>query len=155
MSYVFDTNVFVTLFTNFYPSTFVSLWEKFDLLVGAGEVVSTREVMREIEGQDDDLLAWTKENAEIFAIPNAEEGQFVSSIFSVPHFQANIEQQKIWKGGKNADPFVIAKAAVDGRRVVTLERRKPNSAKIPNICEHFEIECLNFEEFMQMENWKF
>jgi hypothetical protein len=33
----------------------------------------------------------------------------------VRHFQQNIEQQKLLKGGKNAEPFVIARAAVEGR----------------------------------------
>ncbi len=54
MKYVFDTSPFVSLFRNFYPSTFVTLWQNFDALIDAGEIVSTREVYREIEGQEDD-----------------------------------------------------------------------------------------------------
>ena len=152
---MFDTGPFVSLFRNFYPSTFVTLWENFDALIENGEIVSTREVFREIEGQDDDLLDWAKANKEIFTTPTAEEGAFVGSIYSVAHFQANIEQQKILKGGKNADPFVIAKAAVSGLHVVTLEKLKPNAAKVPNICQHFDVSCLSLEAFMQKEGWKF
>lgn len=152
---MFDTGPFVSLFRNFYPSTFVTLWENFDALIENGEIVSTREVFREIEGQDDDLLDWAKANKEIFTTPTAEEGAFVGSIYSVAHFQANIEQQKILKGGKNADPFVIAKAAVSGLHVVTLEKLKPNAAKVPNICQHFDVPCLSLEAFMQKEGWKF
>ena len=44
MKYVFDTSPFVSLFKNFYPSTFVTLWKNFDALIDAGEIVSTREV---------------------------------------------------------------------------------------------------------------
>ena len=59
------------------------------------------------------------------------------------------------KGGKNADPFVIAKAAVIGGTVVTMESEKPNSAKIPNICKHFEVPCVTLEAFMENEGWEF
>jgi Domain of unknown function (DUF4411) len=71
------------------------------------------------------------------------------------HFQQNIEQQKLLRGGKNADPFVIAKAAVECRTVVTMEQLKPNAAKIPNICRHFNVSCFTLEEFMEAENWQF
>jgi Domain of unknown function (DUF4411) len=73
----------------------------------------------------------------------------------ITHFQQNIEQQKLLKGGRNADPFVIAKAATDGKTVVTMELLKPNAAKIPNICKHFNIPCLTLEQFMETEGWQF
>lgn len=155
MSYVFDTGPFVSLFRNFYPSTFITLWENFDALIENGEIISTREVFREIEGQDDDLLTWAKNHKQIFATPTPQEGEFVAGVYAVAHFQSNIEQQKILKGGKNADPFVVAKAAVEGLHVVTLEKLKPNAAKVPNICKHFDLPCLSLENFMQKEGWKF
>ena len=155
MKYVFDTTPFVSLFRNFYPSTFVTLWENFDELIEIGKIVSTREVFREIEDQDDELKEWAKTHKGVFATPTAEEGAFVGRIYAVRHFQANIKQQKLLKGGKNADPFVIAKAAVLKVPVVTLEQLRPNAAKIPNICERFDVPCLSLEEFMQQEGWQF
>lgn len=155
MKYVFDTGPFIALFTNFYPSTFVTLWRHFDALVAEGEIVSTREVLREIEDQDDELRAWARNHKAIFTTPGAEEGAFVARIYSVVHFQANIEQRKLIMGGKNADPFVIAKATVAGGSVVTMERHKPNAARIPNICEHFDVPWLSLEAFMQEEGWQF
>lgn len=118
-------------------------------------MISTREVSREIEDRDDELLEWAKAHHEMFATPNAAEGAFVAQIYGVPHFQANIERQKILNGGKKADPFVIAKAFAMGGAVVTLEKDTPNAARIPNICKHFEIPCMNLEEFMIAENWQF
>lgn len=32
---------------------------------------------------------------------------------------------------------------------------KPNAAIVPNICEHFGVDWLNLEQFMQQEGWKF
>jgi hypothetical protein len=156
MIYVFDNSPLSVLFKNFYRNTFRRLWENFDGLVVEGRIVSTREALREIEdGAPDNLLAWAKDHPELFAMPTAAEGAFVARIYAVPHFQQNIEQQKLLKGGKNADPFVIARAAVEDRAVVTMEQFKPNAAKIPNICQHFRINCLTLEEFMEEEGWQF
>jgi hypothetical protein len=90
-------------------------------------------------------------------MPTAEIAGFVSKIYQVRQFRTNIEQKKLLKGGKNADPFVIATAAVHTQQavVVTMETLKPNAARIPNICRHFDILCLNLEEFMEWEEWVF
>ena len=156
MSYVFDNSPLSVLFKNFYRNTFRSLWDNFDSLVAEGRIVSTREALREIEdGAPENLLAWAKDHPALFATPTAAEARFVTRIYSVPHFQQNIEQQKLLKGGNNADPFVIAKAAVEDRAVVTMELLKPNAARIPNICQHFRVRCLTLEEFMEEEGWQF
>lgn len=156
MIYVFDTSPLSTLFRNYYRSRFPTLWEQFDGLVADGVVVSTREVARELdEGPVEAARVWCRSNKHVFPTPNAGEGAFVAQIYGVKHFQQNIEQKKLFRGGKTADPFVIAKAATSGGTVVTLEEYKPNAAKIPNICEHFGIPCLSLEEFMEAEGWEF
>jgi hypothetical protein len=118
--------------------------------------VSTREALREIEDSSIiELREWAKDNQDLFAAPTAVEGAFVARIYAVPHFQQNIEQQKLLKGGRNADPFVIARASMEKRTVVTMEQFKPNAAKIPNICQQFGVACMTLEEFMEAENWQF
>ena len=156
MTYVFDNSPLSTLFRNYYRRLFPTLWQNFDELVDNGGIVSTREVLREIEdGPVESLREWAAQNGEIFTIPNAEEGAFVVRIYAVQHFQQNIERQKMLKGGRNADPFVIAKAAVTERTVVTMEQRQPNAVKIPNICDHFGIPSMTLEDFMETEGWEF
>jgi hypothetical protein len=156
MSYVFDNSPLSALFRNFYPKRFPTLWKRFDSLVADGKLVSTREAIREIEdGPLENLRAWAWDNEALFANPTAGEGAFVVRIYGVPHFQQNIEKQKILKGGKNADPFVIARAAVDKRTVVTMEVLKPDAARIPNICQHFGVPFLSLEGFMEKEGWQF
>ena len=143
MNYVLDTSPLSTLFRNFYRSRFPTLWERFDALIEQKRIVSTREVAREIK------------DGPIFATPTAAEDSFVAQIYSVAHFQQNIEQQKLYKDGKNADAFVIAKAAIENASVVTMETFKPHAARIPNICEHFNVQCLTLEGFMENEGWQF
>jgi hypothetical protein len=154
--YVFDNSPLSTLFRNYYRTRFPSLWKNFDDLVDQGSLVSTREAFREImDGPITELREWAENNHSLFATPIATEGAFVVRIYAVPHFQQNLEQQKLLKGGLNADPFVIARASVENRTVVTMEKFKANAAKIPNICRHFGIRCLTLEEFMEAENWRF
>jgi hypothetical protein len=156
MIYVFDNTPFSALFKSFYRSRFPTLWERYDALIQAERLTSTREVLQEIEdGACRELREWAAGNPEIFSTPVAAEGAFVAQIYSIAHFQQNIEQKKLLRGGRNADPFVIAKAATIGGTVVTLELFKENGVKIPNICRHFEVHCITLEEFMEAENWTF
>jgi hypothetical protein len=154
--YVLDTNVISSLHKNYYRKRFVSLWEEFDQLVADGMVTSTREAYHELhDGVAGADTEWAKANAKLFATPDAKEATFVATIYSVAHFQANIEKQKLIRGGRNADAFIVARAfAIDGT-VVTMERLKPNAVKIPNICAHFSIPYLDLEGFMEKEGWVF
>jgi len=156
MNYVFDNSPLSVLFKNYFRERFPTLWERFDTLVADGRLLCTREVLREIQdGAVPRLREWAADNGALFPTPTAAEATFVTKIYSVRHFQQNIERQKILRGGRNADPFVIARAAAKHYAVVTTERLKPNAAKIPNICDHFGIECLSLEQFMEREDWTF
>lgn len=155
MAYVVDTSMLSALHRNYYPERFPSLWKLFDQMTANGGFTSTREVYRELEDYGGAAFEWADRNRELFVTPDRNEGAFVARIYSVPHFQANIEKQKMYKGGKNADPFVIARAAVIGGTVVTMEKLKNNAAKIPNICAHFGVNCVDLEGFMANEKWSF
>ena len=154
--YVFDNSPLSTLFRNFYPSRFPSLWRRFDTLIDNGSIVSTREVLREVNDSSIEYLrSWARDHHDLFYQPTAAEGKYVARIFAVQHFQQNIETQKLLRGGKNADPFVVAKAATEKRAVVTMEKFKENAAKIPSICKHFHVPCITLEQFMENEGWEF
>lgn len=154
--YVLDTNVIIDLHKNYYRKRFVSLWKAFDKLVADGKITSTREAYRELhDGGHGADTEWASANEKLFATPDAKEGAFVGQIYSVAHFQANIERQKLLKGGRNADAFIVARAYAVGGTVVTMERLKPNAVKMPNICEHFNIPYLDLEGFMESEGWEF
>ena len=126
-------------------------------LVLTGELVSTREVWHEIERGDVDAHtnAWLKARKSLFTTPTAQELRFVAEIFKVAHFQALIGEKQRLAGTPVADPFVIACAKLKGATVVTEERLKPHAAKIPNVCLHFNVPCIDLEEFMQKQGWSF
>lgn len=155
MIYVFDSSSFFDL-NAFYPTVFPAVWKKLDAAVASGVLVSTREVLAEIEAGDaDTVLNWTKKNKSIFATPAATETAFVAKILAVSHFQQMIGRKAQQRGTPVADPFVIACARVSKGTVVTEERLKPKAAKIPNVCDHFKIPWTILEGFMKAQGWKF
>jgi hypothetical protein len=116
-----------------------------------------REVRTELTSRSDSDVVdqWARKHQSVFLSPSTAEMQFVQQIFSIPHFQALVGNQAMLQGNPVADPFVIASAKIKNGCVVTEEKFKPNAAKIPNVCEHFEIPCINLEEFMNQEDWSF
>jgi len=154
--YVLDSGPLIILFRHYYPRRFPSLWEQFNEIVAGGRITSTREVFNELGGHEDDLSSWCKANRQVFATPTAAELAAVREIFDVRHFQAMIRKKERLQGKPVADPFVIARArCLEDGCVVTTENNSPNAAKVPNVCEHFVVDCTNLEGFMERESWRF
>ena len=155
--YILDTNTLSQLFRFYYRNNFPSLWERFDQLVKDGRILSTREVLRELgDGRKAELAyAWADDHEYLFPDPGIEEVQFVSRIFGVSHFQQNLQSKKGKPRKQVADPFIIAQAKRTAGTVVTEEAKPPNGARIPNICEHFGISCINLQQLMDREGWIF
>jgi hypothetical protein len=153
--YVVDTSSFREL-ERYYRDVFPTFWELFQAEVDAGNVISVREVWRELQAcPETEVIAWGKANSAIFKPPTDNETIFVGEIFQVSHFRQMISAKAQMTGQPVADPFLIAAAKASGGTVVTQERSKPNAAKIPNVCDHFGIACTPFEGFLKTMGWSF
>lgn len=120
-------------------------------------MISVREAKFELRLKFDeaaiDLLI--NQNPDFFEDPSVDELSFITQIYSVGHFRQNFDKKKLLQGGYFADPHIIAKAKIREGAVVTEEKRPINGARIPNICQHFGVECMNLEGFLINEDWKF
>ncbi len=156
MAYVFDTNCFIVI-GHYYPEQFPSFWEKFNQTVESDKIISVREVRRELDinAAEDHLIKWIKLHKNIFVTPSPAVMRLVNEIFSVPHFEASLPDRTRLGSTPFADPFVIAQAKAMNYCVVTQENKKPNAARIPNICEHFDVDWTNLQGFMEREGWTF
>ena len=156
MIYVFDTSAFIVL-KNYYPGTFQGLWANIDSFVADGTIVSVREVFNELQNYNDaDFIQdWSKANKAVFAAPSNAELLAVQRVLAIPHFRTLISGKAVLKGTPVADPFVIAAAQILGGSVVTQEALKPNAAKIPNVCLHFGVPCVDLQTFMASQGWTF
>lgn len=157
MKYVFDNGSLIILFNFYYESRFPTLWKHYYESIDKGQIISVREVAREIDTYQGDsrLKEWAKEYSSFFEEPTTEELLFIEDIFKVAHFQDLISKKSRLQGKPVADPFVIAKARQISGCVVTQELFKENAAKIPNVCNHFNIPYTNLEGFMEKEGWEF
>jgi hypothetical protein len=156
VTYVLDSSSFIVC-GHYFPSRFPTFWVEFNALVQGGGIVSVREVRNELDHKANrqHLRDWIEENKAIFLVPTPQETRFVAQIFAVQHFQQLIAQKQRLTGWPVADPFVIACAHVGRACVVTEESFKPNAARIPNVCNHFGIDCISIEGMMERENWSF
>lgn len=142
---------------HYYRGRFPSFWKKFDVALQDRSVISVRESKFELQGYFDKVTIdqLVKQNPDFFEAPSVEELSFVAQIYSVAHFQHNLDKKKLLQGGYFADPLIIAKAKIKRAAVVTEEHRPLQGARIPNICQHFGIECMKLEGFLVNEDWKF
>lgn len=156
MTYIFDTNSLSKL-KHYFPNVFKSIWIGLDGLVASGNLISTREVWNEMQlgVPNPHVQTWSKKHRHIFQVPQAAELQVVAQIFAVGHFQSLIGTKQQLHGTPVADPFVVALAKTREGTVVTEEELKPNAAKIPNVCQHLGVPCMNLEKFMQVQGWSF
>jgi hypothetical protein len=157
--YSLDTSTLSQIYRSYYKNRFPSFWVRFNELVSSRRAVSVSEVEAELTravGIPSVVQELKQLNQGFFSLPSPEEQEFMARIFSVPHFQNLLSAKAITKGTPVADPFVIAKAGASiGMCVVTEEVRRPNATRIPNVCDYFDIECINLEQVMEREGWRF
>jgi hypothetical protein len=141
---------------------FVTLWAELAKLVKEGRLIAPREVLKEIEKQDDELLKWVKGQKKMFRDLDEEQLQLVRDILQ--NFRGLVDEAK---ETPEADPFVVALAITEHRKrqdslfrgrctVVTQEKpSRGGKPKIPDACGHYGIECVPVSEPFQREGWKF
>jgi hypothetical protein len=154
--YIFDTCSIRGL-QHIHPDNFPSLWHDMELLVIFGTVVSVREVYKELEiqGIPDFLKDWASDNRKMFHSPTEEEAQFLLKMLSKKRFKSILSKKAVLESRPFADPFLIAKAYCIKGTIVTEESNRPNSVKIPTICEYYGIDCINLKQFMDIRDWHF
>lgn len=150
--YVFDSNIFINLQRRHPIDVFPSLWIKIGELMDNGTIISSREVYDEIMIGGDDLKNWAEERKECFLPSDVPVQQEVRTIL--------LTYRGLVEGGKkknSADPFVIALAKQYQCKVVTEEVPTHNMAspKIPDVCDSYNIECVDFVGFAREEKFTF
>lgn len=156
--YIIDTSSLIEL--NRYPRvSFPGLWQDLEKLVKSGRLISTREVLEEVNRYDDEIANWCRRNKALF-LDNPEIQKKAHEI--AQQFPKLIDPSK----PIDADPFVIATALVARTRerstlvkrnviVVTEEVEKGGKTNIPSVCKSLNIEYINFLGLISLEKWKY
>ena len=162
MAYVLDTGFFAVI-REYYPDVFPSFWRNMDAVAANGEISSVEQVLDELglyKGQRGYLDQWVGAHREMCTDASRREAEAAVEILAIPQFRSLITQKEAQRGNPVADPFVIAKAMVAGGTVVTRElsaqkRKDPANAHIPDVCQHFNIDCITPMDFMRAKGWEF
>ena len=150
-SYCIDTSALIDLKKLYPRDIFPSIWKNLEDLIFQGRLIAPKEVLKELERIEDELLGWVRHNRIMFKNLNIEQIRDVKEILR--RFENLVDASK---QGPHADPFVIALALSESCTVVTSERTGTSSKpKIPDVCSHFGIKCLSLLEFFREQKWEY
>ena len=127
---------------NMNKRAFSGIWDILNNMLENEELISTIEVLNEIK--DEELLEWLKRNRNSF-IDLTQDIQ-EKTIDILKNFPEIIKLRS--SSNSNADPFLIATAILHEAIVVSDEKYNSNKVNIPFVCKHYNIECINLNEFI-------
>lgn len=143
--YCFDTSALIQPWNTYYSMEFFSdFWDVIENLAKEGVLFCTHEVGREIEKKDDSLHTWAKERRFLFREPTEEVQQNLRRILA-----SHNELAKEGRDRSRADPWVIAHAMAEGATVVTKEGFAPRRIKIPDVCQAYNVRCIDDTQFVR------
>jgi len=153
------------------PDLFPGPWAKLAELGRSRRLIAPREVRREIEAGDDEVVEWALHNANLFRDPDDAQLEIVREILrEFPRFV------DLGKERADADVFIVAVALLINRsqpssifpqvspmfpqRCIVVSEERPRRAptgppKIPDVCAHYGIECIKLFTLMRNEGWTF
>ena len=157
--YCVDTSSLIHIHREYPGDVFAGVWQGLAGLIQNGRLIAPNEVFKEVERGDDELLKWAKKNKRMFRSLDPSQIQHVQRIAT--DFPELVDWQR---ETPEADPFVIAPAAVQtelrkselfaAKHVVVTQESPTRDNRIPAVCRHYGIECINVIELFRRESWK-
>jgi len=158
MKYCLDANTLIEAHRRYYAlETFPVFWSW--LLENTENLGSIGAVYRELTDSGDTLSDWSKANKQsgFFKFDDDSEAvqlnyiEVVNTINQDPYYSPE-EKAHFLKG---ADPWLIAYATTHNLLLITHERKVglgSKKVKIPNVCEAFQVECIDTFTMLQKES---
>jgi hypothetical protein len=157
--YIIDTSSLIEL-QRLPRDIFVTLWDDIENLIQKEILISTEEVLEELKKKDDYISQWAKNNKKMFKKLTQEQIIEVKNILNIFPKLIDINRET-----PQADPFIIALALYEepqkpiistNRIIITNEKiSRGQISKIPNVCVHFNIKCIDLFDFFREMKWKY
>jgi hypothetical protein len=153
LTFTFDTTVLIGFGRNYPRDVFPSLWETFESSINDRDRCICQAVLDELERGTDELHDWAKRYPHLVCDATQDDIDLAAEISAA--FPDWVREET-----NAGDPFVIAHAIVEGRTIVTDERRagngvEPRNQKIPNVAEAYDTVTIDFFGFARTEGWRF
>ena len=155
MTYLLDANTLIEAKNRYYQMSFCpGYWTWLTRNKQSGRLASVESVGAELRRGTDELARWAIQEADLF-IPESDADTQTAFADVAAHVAAqvgNMNAGALDEFLSGADPWLIAKARVLGHTIVTHERLNlANRRKflIPNVCQHFGVECINTFDMLE------
>ncbi len=152
--WVLDANVWIEL-RDRYPSwIFETLWNGLSQSILAGRIQIPEEVLAEINVNEekDWFESWKKDHLSSLVYETNNEllecVQVIIEEFEEKLIDPDIPQKN------HGDPFLVGLAQLNEACVVSTENpaKQPNNhVKVPDVCQHYGINCIKLLEFLKEE----
>lgn len=140
--YVIDTCSLTAMMRVYPRDVFNRVWEHIEGLIDNNQIISSIEVLLELEAVEDRLLNWAKEQE--------SKGFFLELDVEVQHKAKEVLRTHknlldLRKRKSSADVFLIGLALSKGYSIVTEEQHSggPEKSKIPDVCDFYSLRCMN------------
>lgn len=165
MKYCLDSSTYIQAHRTYYAFDIApSFWAALEKLAGEGLIFSPIAVLIELLKGKDELSSWAaKMNSGLFVDPDTNVSKEFSAIANFTNTNyADAHWVREFLSG--ADPWVIAHAKAHNLTVVTMEDQKSveeidkptgrykGKIKIPNMCGHFKVNCMNTFDLLRGQN---
>ena len=145
----FDSSSLIHAWNRAYrPTNFPSFWNFLEQAINAGVVVASVEVLNELSKKDDAVYEWCKRvSGQLCVDIDDEQQEHLQHVMGTyPRLVDTV------KGRSGGDPFVIALARVRLGEIAVVSEEdfgRRESPRIPDVCEAFELECIELDEFLR------
>jgi hypothetical protein len=136
------------------------LWERIQVLIADGIIISHAEVLREIKkegSKGEELYEWAHANETVFRDYEwTAEGTVIRSMS--PKYAAFVNAKT---NDIHADPWLVAQAKCRRVTIITEEKLSgsadPKKHKLPNVCadSQFAVGCVDLLGLIREQQWKF
>jgi len=154
MKYLLDSDTFIRANNDYYDTEMVpGFWSALEKLNKEGVVFSLDAVKRELDEEDDWISRWaTMRGSGFFLRRDAEAAKTMRTL--AVWIQTNEQYTDAAKREfmDGADFSLVGFAMAHPFTIVTLETDQPNSIsriKIPSICKHFNVDCINLKTMIK------
>ena len=160
--YLLDTNVFIQAYQKYYAFDLAPpFWAGLARCARYGYVRSVDRVLDEINRKDDPLAEWANTEFRTW-FKNTNQSDVASSYAQLIEWSRTKDYIRSairdFAEFTNADAWVVAYAHANGFVVVTEEkinREIRRRIPIPNVCQDFDVKCVNTFDMMRQINIHF
>lgn len=154
--YSLDLSALFAAFNERYPiENFPGFWRKMEELIRSDRLIMP-EVAFDKALKDERVKEWVTDNQLRPYLRRPIDEPIQSKVGEILEEFPRLLDDRTGKSGD--DPWVIALAMVSHNGIVLTEE-KPTGVKhrpkIPDVCAHFDLECIQLVELVQRENWVF